>query len=49
MTEKISNLKEKDIQVQEIQRVPHTMIPNKTLSQQVIIKMTQNLKIMREF
>lgn len=49
MAENVSNLKEKDIQVQEIQRVSHKMIPNKTISQEVIIEMTQNLKIMREF
>lgn len=49
MAENVSNLKEKDIQIQEIQTVPHKMIPNKTISQEVIIEMTQNLKIMREF
>ena len=49
MAENVSNLKEKDIQIQEIQTVPHKMIPNKTIVQEVIIEMTQNLKIMREF
>ena len=49
MAENVSNLKEKDIQIQEIQTVPHKMIPNKTILQEVIIEMTQNLKIMREF
>ena len=49
MAENFPNLKkETDIQVQEAQRVPNKMNPNRAIQRQIIIKMA-SLKIKRGF
>ncbi len=48
MSENIPNLKETDIKIQEAQRAPNKLNPNRTTPSHIIIKMAK-LKIKRGF
>ena len=47
MTENFPNLKDTDIEIQEAQRVPNKLNPNRSTPRHIIIKMAKFIK--REF